>query len=150
MGKLLIVSACLVGVNCKYDGGNNDNNKVKEFLKDKKYVIICPEQLGGLTTPRKPSEINNIGGQEVLKGNSKVISCENKDVTKNFIEGAKESLKIAKLINCKKALLKEGSPSCGCNQIYDGTFNKNKIPGIGVTAALFIENNIEVFSEKEL
>ena len=56
---MLIVSACLVGVNCKYDGGNNDNNKVKEFLKDKKYVIICPEQLGGLTTPRKPSEINN-------------------------------------------------------------------------------------------
>ena len=70
---MLIVSACLVGVNCKYDGGNNDNNKVKEFLKDKKYVIICPEQLGGLTTPRKPSEINNIGGQEVLKGNSKEI-----------------------------------------------------------------------------
>ena len=147
---MLIVSACLVGVNCKYDGGNNDNNKVKEFLKDKEYVIICPEQLGGLTTPRKSSEINNIGGQEVLKGNSKVISFENKDVTKNFIEGAKESLKIAKLFNCKKALLKEGSPSCGCNQIYDGTFNKNKIPGIGVTAALFIENNIEVFSEKEL
>ncbi|WP_455539548.1 DUF523 domain-containing protein [Terrisporobacter sp.] len=147
---MLIVSACLVGVNCKYNGENNDNNKVKEFLKDKQYVLICPEQLGGLTTPRKPSEINSIGGKEVLKGNSKVISCENKDVTENFIKGAKESLKIAKMFNCKQALLKESSPSCGCNLIYDGSFNGKKISGMGVTAALFNENGIEVFSEKEL
>lgn len=147
---MIAVSACLVGVNCKYDGGNNDNSKVKEYLKDKKYIIICPEQLGGLTTPRKPSEINKIGGKEVLNGNSKVISCEGKDVTENFIMGAMESLKIAKLFNCRQALLKEGSPSCGCNLIYDGTFEHKKIPGMGVTAALFDENNIEVFSEKEL
>lgn len=146
----MIVSACLVGVNCKYNGGNNYDDKVKEFLKDKPYVIICPEQLGGLTTPRKPSEIDNIGGKEVLSGNSKVISCEDKDVTENFIKGAEESLKIAKMFNCKQALLKEGSPSCGCNLIYDGTFTGNKISGIGVTVALFKENNIEVFSEKEL
>ncbi len=147
---MLIVSACLVGVNCKYDGGNNDNEKVKEFLKDKKYVLVCPEQLGGLTTPRKPSEINNKDGKEVLKGKSKVVSCENLDVTENFLKGARESLKIAKMFNCDKALLKESSPSCGCNLIYDGTFKGNKISGKGVTAALFIENNIEVFSEKDL
>ncbi|KHS58345.1 MULTISPECIES: DUF523 domain-containing protein [Terrisporobacter] len=147
---MMIVSACLVGVNCKYNGGNNDNDKVKEFLKDKQYIIICPEQLGGLTTPRKPSEINQAGGKEVLIGNSKVISCENKDVTENFVKGAKESLNIAKIFNCKQALLKEGSPSCGCNLIYDGTFTGKKISGMGVTAALFNENNIEVFSEKEL
>ena len=147
---MIAVSACLVGVNCKYDGENNDNYKVKEYLKDKEYIIICPEQLGGLTTPRKPSEINKIGGKEVLSGNSKVISCEGKDVTENFITGAKESLKIAKMFNCKQAILKEGSPSCGCNLIYDGTFNGKKISGMGVTAALFNENNIEVFSEKEL
>ena len=147
---MIAVSACLVGVNCKYDGGNNDNSKVKEYLKDKKYIIICPEQLGGLTTPRKPSEIENIGGKEVLDGNSKVISCEGKDVTENFIMGARESLKIAKMFNCRQAILKEGSPSCGCNLIYDGTFEHKKIPGMGVTAALFDENNIEVFSEKEL
>lgn len=146
----MIVSACLVGVNCKYNGGNNDNDKVKEFLKDKQYIIICPEQLGGLTTPRKPSEINQVGGKEVLIGNGKVISCENKDVTENFIKGAKESLNISKIFDCKQALLKEGSPSCGCNLIYDGTFTGNKISGMGVTAALFNENNIEVFSEKEL
>lgn len=146
----MIVSACLVGVSCKYNGGNNDNDKVKEFLKDKQYIIICPEQLGGLTTPRKPSEINQAGGKEVLIGNSKVISCENKDVTENFVKGAKESLNIAKIFNCKQALLKEGSPSCGCNLIYDGTFTGKKISGMGVTAALFNENNIEVFSEKEL
>lgn len=146
----MIVSACLVGVDCKYSGGNNYNDKVKEFLKDKQYIIICPEQLGGLTTPRKPSEIDKIGGKEVLKGKSKVINCDNEDVTENFIKGAKESLKIAKMFNCKKALLKEGSPSCGCNLIYDGTFTGQKISGMGVTAALFNENNIEVFSEKEL
>lgn len=147
---MLIVSACLVGVNCKYDGCNNDNEKVKEFLRDKQYVLICPEQLGGLTTPRKPSEINKLGGEDVLSENSKVISCENEDVTEHFIKGAKESLKIAKMFNCKKALLKEGSPSCGCNLIYDGTFKGKKVSGMGVTAALFNKNNIEIFSEKEL
>lgn len=147
---MIIVSACLVGVNCKYNGGNNYNDKVKNFLKDKQYIIICPEQLGGLTTPRNPSEINHLDGKEVLIGNSKVISCENKDITENFIKGAKESLNIAKMFNCKKALLKEGSPSCGCNLIYDGSFTGRKITGMGVTAALFNENNIEVFSEKEL
>ena len=147
---MLIVSACLVGVNCKYDGGNNDNNKVKEFLKDKEYVIICPEQLGGLTTPRKPSEINNIGGQEVLKGNSKVISCENKDVTKNFIQGAEETLKIAKEHNAKTAILKAGSPSCGYKKIYDGTFLGNKIQGMGVTAAILNKENIALLDEDDI
>ena len=141
---MIIVSACLVGINCKYNGDNNDNDKVKEYLKDKEYIIICPEQLGGLTTPRNPSEIININGER------KVFTCDNIDVTKNFINGAKESLKIAKIYNCKKALLKEGSPSCGCNFIYDGTFSGKKIPGQGITTTLFKENNIEVFSEKEL
>ena len=141
---MIIVSACLVGINCKYNGDNNDNDKVKEYLKDKEYIIICPEQLGGLTTPRNPSEIININGER------KVFTCDSIDVTKNFINGAKESLKIAKIYNCKKALLKEGSPSCGCNLIYDGTFSGKKIPGQGITTTLFKENNIEVFSEKEL
>ena len=150
---MIIVSACLLGENCKYSGGNNKSENVIKYLEDKEYILVCPEQLGGLSTPRNPSEIITYGnkdGNDVLSGCTKVLSNKGIDVTKNFIGGAKESLKIAKLFNCKKALLKEGSPSCGCNQIYDGTFNKNKIPGIGVTAALFIENNIEVFSEKEL
>ena len=109
---MIVVSACLLGVNCKYNGKNNDNEKVKEFLKDKEFIIVCPEQLGGLTTPRQPSEINYKDGKEVLKGNSKVLSCEEKDVTENFLKGAEESLKIAKIYNCKKALLKESRPSC--------------------------------------
>ena len=78
------------------------------------------------------------------------LSCKGKDVTKNFEKGAKESLKIARLYGCTKALLKEGSPSCGCNFIYDGTFTGKKIKGMGLTARLFVENNIDVFSEKEL
>ena len=140
----------MAAIDCLYLNSWKNYQELKEFLKDKEYIIICPEQLGGLTTPRKPSEINCLDGRDVLCGNGKVISCENVDVTENFVNGANESLKIAQMFNCDKALLKEGSPSCGCNLIYDGTFSGKKIQGKGVTAALFIENNIEVFSKKAL
>ena len=143
---MIAVSACLVGIDCKYNGGNNQNEKVEVYLKDKDYIIICPEQLGGLSTPRNPAEITG----NVLHETNRILDCKGKDVTKNFEKGAKESLKIARLYGCTKALLKEGSPSCGCNFIYDGTFTGKKIKGMGLTARLFVENNIDVFSEKEL
>ena len=96
-----------------------------------------------MTTPRVPSEI--------LKNDGKisVISKEGKDVSKEFKKGAKEALKIAKLVDAKVAILKNGSPSCGSKNIYDGTFSGNKIKGEGITAKLFVENGIEVFSEDE-
>ncbi|MGL5329067.1 MAG: DUF523 domain-containing protein [Peptostreptococcaceae bacterium] len=137
---MILVSACLLGIDCKYDDRNNENEKVKEYLNGKEFVIVCPEQLGGLTTPRDPSEIVEC----------KVLSNKGKDVSDNFSKGARETLKIAKLYNCKEAILKDGSPSCGSTYIYDGSFTKSKIHGEGVTTTLLRQNNIKVISEKQL
>ena len=130
----ILVSACLLGVNCKYDGGNNYSKEVDEFLKDYEIIPICPEIMGGLPTPRVPSE--RLG--------DKVISKDGVDVTKQYLKGANECLFLAKKYNVKKALLKLKSPSCGLGKIYDGTFSRNLIEGNGVTADLFLKNGIEV------
>lgn len=140
---MMIISACLCGCDCKYNGKNNKNESCVELLKRGKAVLVCPEQLGGMTTPRVPSEIIK------NDGNISVISKEGKDVSKEFKKGAKEALKIAKLVDAKVAILKDGSPSCGSKYIYDGTFSGNKIKGEGITAKLFMENGIKVFSEDE-
>ena len=131
-----LVSACLCGVNCKYNGKNNLNEKCLELFKEGRAILVCPEQLGGLKTPRDPSEI---------KGN-KVISIENQDVTIQFQRGAEETLKIAKMAGIRKAILKEGSPSCGPHFINDGSFKGIKIEGEGLLASLLRKNNIEVIS----
>ena len=136
----ILVSACLLGTNCKYNGSSNKNDKVLEFIKDKEVIPICPEIMGGLSTPRTPSEI--IG--------NKVITKEGLDVTNNYFKGAEEVLYLAKLFNIKKALLKSKSPSCGKNKIYDGTFSNNLIDGNGITTNLLINNGIEVINELEL
>ena len=135
-----LVSACLVGQNCKYNGLNNKSDKVLEFLKDKEYVIACPECLGGLKTPRIPSEIKN----------DKVLNKEGIDVTKEYNLGALKTLEICKNNNCKCAILKSKSPSCGVGLIYDGNFNKTLIKGDGITTKLLKENNIEVINSDEL
>lgn len=147
---MILVSACLFGINCKYSGDNNENSKVKKFLKDKEFVLVCPEQLGGLTTPRDPAEIINKSDTKILDDNISVISNKNKDVTESFLRGARETLKIAQIYNCKEAILKEGSPSCGANFIYDGTFSGVKVSGEGITTKLLRQNGIKVISEKEL
>ena len=147
---MILVSACLLGIDCKYNGSNNENTKVKEYLKDKEFVIACPEQLGGLSTPRNPSEIVKCDKDGIINENYKIINNKNVDVTENFIKGAKETLKIAQIYNCKEAILKEGSPSCGSTFIYDGSFTGNKILGEGVTTKLLRDNNIKVISEKDL
>ena len=136
----ILVSACLLGVNCKYNGNNNINNKVLEYIKDKYVIPICPEDFGGLTTPRTPSEIKN----------DRVINKNNVDVTENFINGANKVLMIAKVLGIKKALLKQKSPSCGSGKIYDGTFSGNIINGDGITTKLLKDNNIEVITEEDL
>ena len=140
MKEKILVSACLLGVNCKYSGGNNYNEKVIEYLKDKEVIPVCPEIMGGLSTPRPPSE--RIG--------NKVINNQGADVTSEYTKGAEETLKLAKLFNVKKALLKAKSPSCGKGKIYDGTFNGNLIEGNGVTVDLLKSNGTEVISEQDL
>lgn len=138
MKEKILVSACLIGTNCKYSGGNNYSEEVMEFLKDYEIIPICPEQLGGLPTPRPASEI--IG--------DKVMNNEGTDVTSNYQKGAEEALKIAKLLGIKKALLKAKSPSCGNGKIYDGTFSGILTTGDGITTKLLKENNIEVITIK--
>ena len=137
---MYLVSACLCGVNCKYNGSNNLNKDCLQLLKENKAILICPEQLGGMTTPRVPSEI--------LHG-EKVVTKDGSDVTENFIKGAKEALNIAKNSNITTAILKEGSPSCGCNLIYDGSFSGNKVKGEGITCKVLRNAGIEVISDEE-
>ena len=143
---MIIVSACLLGE-------NNKSENVIKYLEDKEYILVCPEQLGGLSTPRNPSEIITYGnkdGNDVLSGCTKVLSNKGIDVTKNFIQGAEETLKIAKEHNAKTAILKAGSPSCGYKKIYDGSFLGNKIQGMGVTAAILNKENIALLDEDDI
>ncbi|MGL4656232.1 MAG: DUF523 domain-containing protein [Sarcina sp.] len=146
---MIIVSACLCGENCKYDGGNNYNIKVENFIEGKDVIYVCPEQMGGLSTPRNPAEIVGCA-KGVLNGEDKIISNEGRDVTSEFLKGAKEVLKIAKDKNVKLAILKAKSPSCGKGMVYDGTFNGNKVKGNGITTQLLLDNDIEVINEDEL
>lgn len=136
----LLVSACLLGIDCKYNGKNNKNDKVIELLKDYDLIPVCPEIMGGLTTPRTPAEIN---GDEV-------ITRDGKNVTKQYQKGAEETLKIAELYNCQRAILKEKSPSCGCGRIYDGTFTGTLIDGDGITARLLKDHGIKITGETTL
>lgn len=141
---MIAVSACLCGVNCKYNGGNNFNESIYELFKEGKAVLICSEQLGGLETPRSPAEI--IKGEE---GIVRVVNKEGIDVTKEFERGAKSALEIAKEKGCDIAILKAKSPSCGLGKVYDGTFTGKIVEGNGVTAQLFLENGIKVLNETD-
>lgn len=133
----ILVSACLLGVSCRYDGKSKPNENVIA-LKDRYNLIpVCPEIMGGLPTPRNASEIQ---GYQVVMG-------DGTNVTKEYRKGAEEVLKLCRLFGCKRAVLKEKSPSCGCGKVYDGTFSGKLIDGNGITAKLLMENGIEVFGE---
>ena len=140
---MILISACLAGINCKYSGGNNLNPDLRDLVNSGKAVPVCPEQLGGLITPRTPAEIIKDS-----KENIKVITKTGTDVTKEYILGAERALAIAKALNIKTAVLQSRSPSCGCGYIYDGTFTKHLIVGNGITAELFMKNGIKVFSDE--
>ncbi len=143
-----IVSACLIGVNCNFKGGNWLNPKLcAEFLRGD-YFPVCPEVLGGLPVPRAPSEIVGGDGSDVLAGKTKVQNIEGADVTAQFVKGAYSVLEIARSVGAKEALLTEKSPSCGSGKIFDGTFNEKFVTGDGVTVALLKKNHIKVKSIK--
>ncbi|MBQ9279542.1 MAG: DUF523 domain-containing protein [Clostridia bacterium] len=141
---MYFISACLVGVNCKYNGGNNLNEKALALVKAGKAIPVCPEQLGGLTTPRIPSEI------KVLDGKRRVMNKENHDVTENFEKGAKEVLELAKKLNIEKVILQSRSPSCGVGKVYSGNFDGELVDGNGIAAQLLIENGIEVVDAQDM
>lgn len=136
----ILISACLLGVNCRYNATGKMIPELEELISKHLLIPICPEQLGGLSTPRSPAEI---------RGES-VINKDSVDLTAEFIRGAEESLKLAKIYNCKFAILKERSPSCGNGKIYDGTFSKTIVEGDGFTAKLLKENGIKIIGETEI
>lgn len=142
----ILVSACLLGVNCRYDGGNSRNeNAIKRFQTDE-LVPVCPEEAGGLPTPRPPVEIVGGDGNDVLDGKAKVMTAEGADKTEEFLKGAQHALALAQSQGATCVILKAKSPSCGCGAIYDGSFSGTLISGDGVTTALLKRHGIEVIS----
>ncbi len=139
----IIISSCLLGIACRYDGKHNlISEEDIALLRDKFELIpVCPEQLGGLSTPRLPAEIQLDG---------KILRNDGLDISAEFTKGAEEALKIAQLSECKIALLKANSPSCGNKMIYDGKFDGTLIPGKGVTANLFEKMGIKTYNEHEI
>lgn len=147
---LIVISACLCGVNCRYNGESSLDEKLLRIFKEGKAILICPEELGGMSTPRNPHEIKGGTGADVLDGKAMVIGNKGEDSTEIFIEGAKEAYRIAKNADVKLAILKSRSPSCGHGKIYDGNFKGDKIDGNGVTAEFFVRNGVDVITEEEL
>ena len=136
----ILVSACLLGLCCRYNAESKANESVLALAKTHSLVPVCPEQLGGLPTPRPPAE---------RKG-ERVVSKNGTDVTDAFTKGAEETLLLARTLGCKTAVLKARSPSCGHGRIYDGTFTGKIVPGSGVTAELLEANGVNVYTEEEL
>ncbi|NLI53729.1 MAG: DUF523 domain-containing protein [Clostridiales bacterium] len=135
----VLVSACLLGLCCRYDGKAQANERVLALAASRPAIPVCPEQLGGLATPRSPAE----------RSEARVVTRGGEDVTEAFARGARESLRLARLFGCRAAVLKANSPSCGSGQIYDGSFSGRLVPGDGLTAALLKENGIAVFTEAD-
>lgn len=136
----LLISACLMGVRCRYDGGKKPLDCLEQLIDKHVLIPVCPEVLGGLPTPRVPAE--RIG--------DKVITKDGRDVTANYQQGAEEALRLARMAGCTHALLKERSPSCGCGIIYDGTFSGGLCKGDGVCGALLKANGVKVLGESRV
>ncbi|MCO4799159.1 MAG: DUF523 domain-containing protein [Colwelliaceae bacterium] len=140
----ILVSACLMGEKVRYDGKSQQllNESLLLWQQQQRIVSLCPEVAGGLSIPRYPAEIQLIDGR--------VINCKDEDVSQQFIKGAEHALHVCQKLNIRFALMKESSPSCGSNMIYDGSFSNKKIIGEGVTVGLLRENGVKVFSEKNI
>ena len=138
----LLISGCLLGLRCRFDGGSKPLPRETLTALKRRFDLIpvCPEQLGGLASPREPSE----------QRDGRYFSRSGTDVTQQYLRGAEEALRLARFFDCRIALLKERSPSCGCDQIYDGSFTGTLIPGRGAAAALLADNGVAVFGESRV
>lgn len=136
----ILISACLCGIGCRYDGKSIYYEKLDQLNQAHTLIPVCPEILGGLPTPRPPAEIQH----------HRVMTCLGTDVTPQYKKGADETLKIAKMLHCSCAILKERSPSCGCGKIYDGTFSKTLKSGDGITAGILKQAGIKIFGESQI
>lgn len=139
MKKPILVSACLLGCACRYDGASKAHPAVLRLAEEQAMIPVCPEQLGGLPTPRPPAE----------RQGERVVTAAGTDVTEQYRRGAEEVLRLARVFGCECAVLKERSPSCGSCGVYDGTFSRTLRPGMGVTAELLAKNGIRVYGESE-
>lgn len=134
---MILLSACLAGINCKYNGQNNEVPALRKLYEEGKAVLVCPEELGGLPTPRIPCEIRE----------KRVYNTRGEDKTDYFISGAEKALNICRENGCRLAILKSYSPSCGPDGIYDGTFTHTRVKGSGIFAAMLREEGVECISE---
>lgn len=149
----LMISACLAGETVRYNGEplESVDPRVQNWLRDGHAILFCPEEEGGLPIPRDPAEIMGTGGGEAVLEGTATVGTENGEVvTDAFVKGAQKALALCLEKGLRFALLKEGSPSCGSHQIYDGHFSGTRIPGQGVTGALLTQHGIQVFSEEEI
>ena len=137
---MILISACLLGCACRYDGKSKGNAAVRALAKDYQLIPVCPEQLGGLPTPRQPSE----------RRGDRVVMKDGRDVTAEYRRGAEEALRLAELFGCGTAILKEKSPSCGSGRIHDGSFSGGLVPGDGVTAEVLKAHGLRVLGESRL
>jgi uncharacterized protein YbbK (DUF523 family) len=140
---MYLVSSCLAGIDCRFNGANNLDVKIAKLVKEGTAIALCPEVLGGLPIPREPCEIIQTSDKK-----RKVISKSGKDFTKFYLKGAVKTYKICKICGVEKAILKSRSPSCGYGKIYDGTFKGKLIEGNGLTSELLSKNGIEIFNEE--
>ena len=139
-GMNILVSACLLGVNCRYSGKGELCQELQKLMKEHHMIPVCPEQLGGLATPRTPAE----------RVKDRVVTQMGEDVTAQYEKGARETAGLAELFGCRCAVLKERSPSCGSGRIYDGTFSRQLVSGDGTAAALLKERGVRIFGETEI
>ncbi|MNC03424.1 hypothetical protein D3C75_508310 [compost metagenome] len=143
-----MVSSCLAGMKVRYNGTDCLDEKIQKLLNENQAIAVCPELLGGFSTPREPAEIVGGDGEAVLAGTAKVVDRSGIDVTELYLKGAYITLEKAQEVSATMVVLKENSPSCGSTMIYNGEFKGKKIAGNGVTAALLRKNGIEVTSEE--
>ncbi|MFI2073928.1 MULTISPECIES: DUF523 domain-containing protein [Streptomyces] len=142
--EAILVSACLRGVPCRFDGQHKASAEIAEAVTGREVVSFCPEVAGGLPTPRRPAELVGGDGNDVLDGTARVVEDTGRDVTAEFVDGARRALAAARHRGCTEALLMPRSPSCGRGVVYDGSFAGELVPGDGVTAALLERNGITV------
>jgi uncharacterized protein YbbK (DUF523 family) len=144
----VLLSTCLVGVHTQWDGGTNKVDDLVELVRSGQAVFLCPEQLGGLTTPRELAEIEaGKTARDVLAGKARVLTITGRDVTEQYVSGAKKVLAFCQEVGIETAIMAATSPSCGSRQTYDGTHSGTLRPGRGVTAELLAQNGIQVYNQ---
>jgi uncharacterized protein YbbK (DUF523 family) len=146
----VLVSACLAGRACAYDGSHRANDVILNLVREGRAVLVCPEEEGGLSTPRPAAEIEGGRGADVLNATARVVTDDGRDVTAEYLAGARIAVDRAAAEGCSTAILKARSPACGCGAVYDGSFSRRLADGDGVTAAALRRAGVELWTEEDV